>query len=152
VPTPTSFTFTAAAGLGAATGGIAAVTSITAPLAFNISTANLQSALNALPNLPPGGSFGVTQNGRYFRISFLGTLAGVNQLPLVADGAQLVEVLSGAHTGVVTLAEGGGLNEFFSGGINTPLPGGIVTVGNGQALGDDAINEVQTLALGGAGT
>src|SRR4029079_12838100 len=54
------------------------------------------------------------------------------------------------YVGTSTTNDPGNVNEFFSGGSNTPLPGGILTVATDQALGNAGVGEQQNLTVSGS--
>src|SRR5207253_2008056 len=63
----------------------------TAPIAFNVTAAQVQSALAALSSIGTGNVL-VTQAANAYTVTFQGALANQNLLPLTADSTALLPV------------------------------------------------------------
>ena len=132
------------AGVGAASGPTGVLTSVpaTLALAFNASAAQIQSALEALPNIGLGNVV-VTAIAGGFAIAFIGALAG-GELPQLSVSSQLN---GGATISTATTTSGGGtltINSALtgSGAVRKERRGKLVLSGDNSGLtGTIIVNE-----------
>jgi hypothetical protein len=121
--------------LGAASAGTVTITfqgSTTAPIAFDATVAQVQAALDALPNIGPGD---VTVTGGPWpatdlTLTFSGQYAGVNVSPITVDGA-------GATGETITIA--------------SPTAGGSAGLATLDVLTGHLLDDVKVRTTNGAG-
>ena len=142
---PTAITGRPVASLTAAVGGTFTLTfgsAETAPIAFNASAADVQSALTALTTVGRDAegedNVSVTRVGGTFRVTFVQDLGGQPVDLLALDGTTLVTV-RGASVDVMTAVEGEEANEVQSLKvgifINVVQLAEVLFLGLGQATG-----------------
>jgi hypothetical protein len=127
-------------------------TGTTVPLAFNASAAEMQAALNAMPGMSPGtvvvtGGPGGTADKPYF-VTFEDGLADTDVPAMVANPANLLgdhafarvatTIPGGPGTGELVIVPaniGGAPTQGEGTAVVGPLPGGVVTAGEGGGTG-----------------
>jgi autotransporter-associated beta strand protein len=130
----------------------------TAPLLFNATATQVQSALNGLPSIGGvGGSVSVTGTGGVYTVTFGGTLGGSPQMLLDASGiggtfvsvSEVTAGVSSLKTDVVQLL---GPNQISSTPVVTVNSDGLVDLGSQvQTLASLTMNG-GTVSLTGAGS
>jgi autotransporter-associated beta strand protein len=134
------------------------VTATTGNLHFSSTTlaSDIQNALNALANISGvGGSVSVSETAvNVYTITFGGTFAGQPVSTLTSSSSSATIADAAGSPSNLTITGGGEVDldgaNTYSG--TTYVQQGVLSVGNGAALGTSGIPEIQTLTLTGITT